>query len=72
MIFKKLNVSKDKDGRKAVADVMGTVTREAVAGVSGAVLDRFSTALLLMVLLTGVLMAVVFRRVVGSVLGAAV
>ena len=67
-----LNVSKDKDGRKAVADVMGTVTREAVAGVSGAVLDRFSTALLLMVLLTGVLMAVVFRRVVGSVLGAAV
>lgn len=66
-----LNVSKDKDGRKAVADVVGTVTREAVAGVSGAVLDRFSTALLLMVLLTGVLMAVVFRRVMGTVIGVA-
>lgn len=62
-----LNVSKDPDGRHAVAAVVGTATREVTAGVSAAVLERFSPLVLWAVLLMGVLMAMVVQRM-GSIL----
>ena len=62
-----LHVSKDADGRQAMAVLVGSATREVVSGVSSAMLERFSSALLLIVLLTGVVMAVVVQRL-GAIL----
>jgi hypothetical protein len=48
-----VNASRDPAGRQAMAAVVGSATREVVAGVSSAVADRLSAAWFLAVLLLG-------------------
>lgn len=66
-----LTVSKDPAGRQAIAAVVGSATREVVAGVSNAMADRFTTAWFLLVLLLGAataMLGALLLRATGAML----
>jgi len=58
-----VNASKEPAGRQAIVEIVGTATREAIGAVSSTVVDKFSTALFVAVMLGGVLMAILFQMV---------
>lgn len=62
-----LNVSKDPDGRQALAAVVGTATREMAAGVSTVMVERFNATYLMAVLVIGILSAMLFQQLIGAV-----
>lgn len=62
-----LTVSKDPQGRQAMAAVVGTAAREVVAGVSTAMTERYSMQLFVVVLLMGVMSAVVMQQMLRMV-----
>jgi len=63
-----LNVSKDPDGRQALAAVVGTATREMAAGVSTVMVERFNARYLMTVLLIGIVLAMLVQQLVGHIL----
>jgi hypothetical protein len=62
-----LNVSKDPDGRHALATVVGTATREMAAGVSTVMVERFNSSYLIAVLVIGILSAMMVQQLLGVV-----
>ena len=64
-----LNVSRDPAGRQAMATVVGSATREVVAGVSSVVADRFTSAWFVLVLLLGAATALLAATLLRSASG---
>jgi hypothetical protein len=65
-----LNVSKDPDGRQAIAAVVGTATREMAAGLSTVMVERFNARYLMAVLIIGtILSAILVQQLIGVAFG---
>ncbi len=63
-----LNVSKDPEGRQALAAVVGTATREMAAGVSTVMVERVNASHLMVILVIGILSAMLVQQLIGIVL----
>jgi hypothetical protein len=63
-----LNVTKDPDGRRALAAVVGTATREMAAGVSTVMVERFNASHLMAILVIGILSAMLVQQIIGIII----